>query len=838
MAITATINGTSVNVKTGVVIRDHYNEVLDGGTLVIPQTNKLTIRPFDEITLTGTQLTGEKRYLVAHYTERQIAFTPVAKYEYNISLVSKTIKLQRTFLPNISITQPVTGAGITIAQAIQRYNQIYGEKKVLNFAIVNKWGVSNAILQLTALVPEFTLSKPTLFELFNTILARENKIIRLRGDDVLDVFDLTKKFDLVDTTKLAYTEQTENAAEYLSETEIEFYNVLTDDQNSDAGFDLPIETNVRANASVMNTENITLLLEKPIYKILSIKYIHVTEREIQSGNISAYAEFDITNYVVEKAIYETLTTNPLVEGTKRYQRLFYTQGSREIGGLMYRPYTLLPEAIYQVATLATGGDGLIGGLSISSNYGIGKWLFRIKYIPQNDAKMRTSKYIKEPYPAITIDGQKSNFGNLDLIADEQFKNAQRIGQPERTINGSRYATESQIPKLGDYLGSYIVTSREMSYNDGFFIFKGTMAKDYVNKTMYTGVTSKRRLYEIASGAESVSRHDLVKIYYEFSRTSKSSTYSDFSLPDNYAVRVLDNTADIKPVGVVIRTSNIGSGSSYIQSYAILKETIEQAAGNSVLWSFEMKDNFSAGVRQDGSIVGGTALRDVSYVDELGRFDILNAIFISKTQAQTKYTFPASMNQILVEWGNNQQFMDYTTITNLNNYIAKFQALPQIAVSDIPDNNILEVYKVLYKDNRETTKITVQHEFVADDLDIVVGNHLAKTTRLFKSTAGTRFFYYSTTHKYNIYENKFASGTGQPIALPNTVVSFVSTNKFQARIQINPVNFFNLTGINWSSLTSWAIATGSGALILGLNKKEGDANAPLQIIMNLFENRNL
>lgn len=834
MAITATINGTSVNVKTGVVLRDHYNEILDGGTLVIPQTNKLTIRPYDEIILTGTQLTGEKRYLVAHYTERQIAFTPVAKYEYNISLVSKTIKLQRTFLPNISITQPVTGQGITIAQAIQRYNNMYAEKKVFEFGLVSKWGVSNAILQLTALVPEFTLSKPTLFELFNTMLARENKIIRLRGDDVLDVFDLTKKYDLVDTTKLAYTEQTENAAEYLSETEIEFYNVLTDDQNSDAGFDLPIETNVRANASVLNTENVTILLEKPVYKILSIKYVHVTNEDQQSGNV-AYREYDITSYVVERSIYETLTTNPLVAGTKRYQRLYYTQGSTEIGGLMYRPYVALPEAIYQIASLVSGGDGFTGGLPISLDYGIGRWLFRVKYIPQNDAKMRTSKYIKEPYPAITIDGQKSNYGNLDLIADEQFKNAQRIGQPERTINGSRYTTESQIPKLGDYLGSYIVTSREMSYNDGFFIFKGTMAKDYVNKTMFTGVTSKRRLYEIASGAESVSRHDLVKIYYEFSRTSKSSTYTELWLPENYAVLVLDNTTDIKPVGVIIRTLN---GTSYIHSYAILKETIEQAARNSVLWSFEMKDNFSAGVKQDGSIVGGTALREVSYVDGLGRFDRIIALFISKTQAQTKYTFPSNPFQTLVEWANGQEFMNNTTISNLTNYIAKFQALPQIETADIPSNNILEVNKLLYKDNRETTKITVQHEFVADDLDIVVGNHLAKTTRLFRSTASNRFFYYSTTHKYNIYENKFASGTGQPIALPNTVVSFVSTNKFQARIQINPVNFFNLTGINWNSLTSWAIATGSGELILGLNKKEGDANAPLQIIMNLFENRNL
>ena len=120
MAVTATINGTQVTIKVGWVLRDHYNEVLDGGTIVIPQTNEINIRPYDEVVLSGSPLTATKTYLVAHYSKRQIAFTPVAKYEYSVSLVSKTIKLQRTYLPNVSITQPVTCVGFTVDQAIQR----------------------------------------------------------------------------------------------------------------------------------------------------------------------------------------------------------------------------------------------------------------------------------------------------------------------------------------------------------------------------------------------------------------------------------------------------------------------------------------------------------------------------------------------------------------------------------------------------------------------------------------------------------------------------------------------------------------------------------------------
>jgi hypothetical protein len=842
MAITATINGTSVSIKTGWVLRDHYNETLDGGTIMVPQTNRLTIRPYDEVVLSGSPLSAEKRFLVAHYSERQIAFTPTAKYEYSISLVSKTIKLQRTFLPNISITQPVTGPGITIAQAITRYNAIYGEKKLVSGNQANAWTLSGQLAAMTALVPEFTLSKPNLFELFNTILARENKIIILRGDNVLDYFDLTKKYDPIDTTKLTYTEQTENGAEYLSETEIEFFNVLTDSKDSDAGLDVPIETTIRADASVLTTENATLILEKPIYKIISIKYIHATNEDMAAGDI-AYKEYDITNYIVERTEYELLTTNPLGSGTKRYQRLYYTQGGNQIGGLMYRPFTLLPEAIYQIASLATGGDGLTGGLSLHPDYGIGRWLFRIKYIPQNDAKMRTSKYKAEPYAAITIDGQKANYGNLDLIADEQFKNAQRIGQPERTITASRYTTESQVPKLGDYLNEYIVVSREISYNDGFIVFKGTMAKDYVNKTMFTGVTSKRRLYEIASGAESVARHDLIKLYYQFSRTNPTNNTQGFTLSSEFTRRVLDGTTNLKPVAVIVRTYNTDPtlGEIQNQNYAILKETIEQAAGNSILWSFEMQDNYSAGLKQDGAVTGGTALRYVSYVDTLGRFESIKMTFINSTQAQTKYIFPASMNQILVEWANGQEFMDYTTTTNLTNYIGKFQELPEIPLTDIPATNILEVQKTLWKDNREITKITLQHEFVADDLDIVVGFQIAKTSRLFKNTSITRYFLYSTgTHRYNIYENKTAVGTSINLGTNPTLVTypFNANSTTEATIVVDTAGFTTLTGVAWANVTSWAIATSTGELILGVNKKTTDTTIPATLWLNLFVNRHL
>jgi hypothetical protein len=839
MAITATINGTQVAVKVGWVLRDHYNEILDGGTIVIPQTNKLNIRPFDEVVLSGSPLTASKTYLVAHYTERQVAFTPTAKYEYSVSLVSKTIKLQRTFLPNVSITQPVTGAGITIAQAIQRYNDVYGEKKVVSVPeidVVNKWTLSANITGLTALVPEFTLSKPNLFELFNTILARENKIIRLRGDDVLDVFDLTKKFDAINPLKLTYIEQTENASEYLSETEIEFFNVLTDNTNSDAGYDLPIETNIRADASILNTENASLILEKPIYKIISVKYLHVTNEDQQTGTV-AYKEYDITNYVVERAIYETLTTNPLVAGVKRYQRIYYTQGSNKIEGLMYRPFTVIPEAIFTIASLVTGGNGTTGGLPISTDYGIGRWLFRVKYIPQNDAKMRTSKYKKEPYPAITIDGQKANYGNLDLISDEQFKNAQRIGQPEKTITASRYISESEVPKLGDYLGEYILTSREISWNDGFIIFKGTLAKDYVNKTMFTGITSKRRLYEIAKGSESVSRHDLVKIYYEFSTTAKTSYYYQFLYPNDYAARVIDNTQDIKPVGVIVRTYD--ASSSPITTYAMLKETIEQAARNSVLWSFEMADNYSAGTKQDGAVTGGTALRFVPYVDQNGNFRRLDAAFISKVQAQTKYNLPANPFQTLVQWANGSEFMDNASTTSVTDYIAKFQALPEIPLTDIPSSNIISLNKILWKDNREITKITVQHEFLADELGIVVGSQLAKTTRLFKNSTTPRYMWFSRSQQYNIYENSNVVATGgAPIDLSTGVITFSSINRHRARIQVNVSLFTDITGFFFDEITSWAIGTITGELILGVNVNPDTGEPPSVIFMNLFENRHL
>jgi hypothetical protein len=233
------------------------------------------------------------------------------------------------------------------------------------------------------------------------------------------------------------------------------------------------------------------------------------------------------------------------------------------------------------------------------------------------------------------------------------------------------------------------------------------------------------------------------------------------------------------------------------------------------------------------------------VDSVGRFEKLRLNFINKAQALTKYQIPANIGQVLVTWESPQQqaFMDYTTATNLSDYAAKFQLLPEIPTSDIPATNVLELEKTLWKDNREITKITLQHEFVSNDLDIVVGKQMAKTSRLFKSTATTRYLSYSVgTHRYNIYENKLAVGDAQSINLTTyaNIVSYpsVTDSTYKGQLVIDTAAFTTQTGVAWANVTSWALATGSGELILGVNKKTTDNPIPSSIWLNLIVNRYL
>jgi hypothetical protein len=126
--------------------------------------------------------------------------------------------------------------------------------------------------------------------------------------------------------------------------------------------------------------------------------------------------------------------------------------------------------------------------------------------------------------------------------------------------------------------------------------------------------------------------------------------------------------------------------------------------------------------------------------------------------------------------------------------------------------------------------------------------MVKTSRLFKNAATTRYLSYSVgSHRYNIYENKTAVGDAQSINLTTNgnIVSYPPVadplsidSIFKAQIVIDTAAFTTLTGVAWANVTSWALATGSGELILGVNKKTTDTQIPSLIWLNLIVNRYL
>jgi hypothetical protein len=89
------INGIEYDLNDGFIINKKYNEELDSATITIPFSDKLNLSPFDFVEIEDERF-GTSYFLVDTWVETTVSFNPL-KYNYDINLISETIKLQRIF---------------------------------------------------------------------------------------------------------------------------------------------------------------------------------------------------------------------------------------------------------------------------------------------------------------------------------------------------------------------------------------------------------------------------------------------------------------------------------------------------------------------------------------------------------------------------------------------------------------------------------------------------------------------------------------------------------------------------------------------------------------------
>ena len=173
------INNQEIIVDDKIALNSAFNETLDTGVIIIPNSFELSIKRMDKAIITNSE--GIRYYFkVGTIVKEYETFEKPYKYKYTIELVSPTIDLQNIVLPNISITQPSS------TDTIQK-RSIYYQINRLVSVFAPEFTISNELKNLTETIicPENQYNRKTLFEILNDLLINVPAVVTVLEDNVI-----------------------------------------------------------------------------------------------------------------------------------------------------------------------------------------------------------------------------------------------------------------------------------------------------------------------------------------------------------------------------------------------------------------------------------------------------------------------------------------------------------------------------------------------------------------------------------------------------------------------------------------------------------------------------
>lgn len=831
-----TIAGNIVPFKYGLTLSEVLSKELNTGLLVIPQTDKLNIEPLDDVVITHNTIRVE-RLVVAQINAKIINHEGTKKYTYTIGLASPTLKLQRIVLPSRSITNSLDGsADKTIFQVLNEYREMYAPLYSFSSSFISR--TQNTIC------PEFSWTRPTLFEVFNDILGVIGCVVTLTGSTLntttISLLDLYEKGSQIDETKINNYEFNRNVAEYANKVEIQASNVYDTNTNKTAEW-----VNVRTTqAAVVNDNNQELVLQKPIFFIKKV----VAKILLNSGTNTYNKEIDITDRVVEQTVYDTFYNSNAAgrladTATKKYRRnyLYYKQGSNIISGLDYReddwiPYNQATIAIDNVLywEFATSSDPLAIFYNASDyqDFLANKIAFYIEYIAGDDVTFRVRKDTDLNNESVLINGQTSAEVYAKSLGKQQQEFVNRIGNEEMIITG-RYTTYADIPELNDYIGDYILTQREIVFNDGFYNFKGLMSQYYAKDNMFAGIDTSKRYTEIAPASRALISNHLTEVTLKLSATAGStSTLATYLLNLGKANEALQGS-----IIQTIKTQSTIYPYNHTLSDKFLVDGSSHIVGNSLIYNARTADNASVGLSLDADFYQLAVDRQVvqknAYVNDLGRFYAIAFRLYKKGGIRNRnlenldFSGPNSTLGVINFTDGLEIAGKLPVVSNSETYRTdNGQAGGQIntynpvddtkLVFSFPSSGPFNVgglldYKKRYKDNREITSETLQIYMTKGDNVFFTEKYLEHTPFIYRlSTDATLKIAYSNSLTYGNTDTVYK---GTLVSVGGLMNITISGNSIGPAPTTSGTSWWNTNAAN---MVSWAICDSNGNILLARN----------------------
>jgi uncharacterized repeat protein (TIGR02543 family) len=685
----------------GYYINEHRNQTLDTGKVIFPHIGKLDIQPMDEVIIDG------KKMVVSYYKATVAVYGTPNTYNYEVELVSHTIKLQRILLPNRSITQPFEGGKKSIWDIISQYLELYAP----DYDVLQTDELQAFTEGIDA--PEMAWNNPTLFEVLNDLLSVVKSVVTMPDSVTISYIKRDEIGSAIPEASYYNIEYSQSTEQYAHTLQSELKNVNVDYVNYRSQRITPRTI----GSPVLNTDNVSLILEKPIGLVTKVVLSTViTEQVDKVEGVPVYDDIrydvDITSHVVPKQVYDLAyvsnTTGPVTGNYKR-DLLYYNVGGTTIDGLAYNETTWFawitaPSAIENIFYNETSGKSL----GILSDF----WddiSFYVEYITAEDVKFNTDRDITVKHDSMMPNAQTTSY--VDLLGFSKY-NKQLVNSManDTAIIYGRVDTFDDVPALGDYIDDYLLSQRTIVYEDGYVEYTAELQKNHFAAISYTGINAERRYTSIASASDALLSHHLNKLDFLITKEEFTSTMPLLEY-------LWSIGAENMQIGLVTFDTDVQDAYGIIGS---IHYTVD-----SVLYSIRMEDNYNVAISQED--VGVKVNQSYTpYVDSEGEFTSFVAKFYIGEQ-------------------NTDMASDDRTI-----YLAaldKARALPKLLFT--PDGNDL-IYETdilyRYKDNREITAETWQFTVKGDE-GIYVTDKFFRDSAFFNNPKTLKVLY-STTHTYD------------------------------------------------------------------------------------------
>lgn len=723
MAITVKVNGVSFNPENGFVLSEEYNEKLDSGTIILKDFSQRDFEPFDLVEIVGGSLYG-RRLLIDTVDEEQTSISP-ERYTYTITLFSETKALERITLPNLAITQSKYAEDRHTAwYYFSQYVTFYSPQiKIANIGgtgwhYETRYSIDSAVqTKFGSLVcPEFQWNNPTLREVLDDLLSVVSCLVVVKNN-VISFYDITEPGNAIDLTKLSRAKRNMTSADYADNLQITMKNGIGNNpvrRTEYFGF--------RSDAGELTTTNMKIITQRPIDTIVDC----VIGFTLTNSSTEAiyYRELNITNAIKEKKAWDVLNANafyltadfvPQKCNTHQQANAYYERYGNTIEGWgkLYEKLGASNSILFSIVRCVGSPINVLDSITNTRDV-----YFKLTYNTADEATLKIGKHLPMRHSENSIfDNQENSYIDMKQQSIYEYMKVNRLGSRLKTIYGT-YKYETDIPLLGDFIGSYVLFSRKIQVFDNTIRFEGQLTENYILRDWFTAVKSKRRSWQLAEKSDALTRQDVTKHFAEFSFREKDDDimFGHDEYYSTYFATGLQTKLNVRPLAyclVYTYDKNYTVFPSYDVGAGYQVDCLANVYGNSLVFSFGYNDNYAVDnyIVKDGSIYTNNIY---PYCDRNGEHIGLRVKYLTFIDpADNEFVWLTDGTQVKGNSFEDERYLQQ---------IEKSRIRPLILAYNTAYKKV-DLILNKQKDNREIEKHESQFEFCSDTPNIIFGKDL-------------------------------------------------------------------------------------------------------------------